>query len=516
MASWAAGNSGSDGAQHYPPPSITPSTTALHPFVLLSSNVVARRAKSTSRKPYSHGGHLLRFPYAIMRGGPVGNRTRIVLVVDRSARLLAALPRRHKSIDVHAVDKDEWAWTMATRVLPCIARAASVTLCQTAGRHAPLGNYQAADSDMREQGVVLPAPLAPGRPPPPHPLTNQPHTHTTPTVTIPPRQANKQTPDATCARVEHRHALQVLSDKCCSRSSTVCVCNLHVAGLKTRAGWEESSEGAVGKTRALPNASQKQSNDTHKTPYDRVKRCRERKINTKASERVNSVRRRSVDRAVAERTLPRAERGWSPVPWIKDLRVGLSHRGMAPWAGVGGGAGDNVCLASQRAGPKSPFTSRVCRHTKGLDLQLAEENIHRRADCPWLAQPCLIEHAALQTCTMSTHCVLSGMRQKRDKKQSTADAAREVWEELEFFLEAIEMLAATVPQRGIIYLSARLCRGECYLGRGVGVEWVFTTSQLSARPCRSRRFSHSPLTPSLSGVCYFAAIISHLPQPQLL
>ncbi|KAJ8878320.1 hypothetical protein PR048_018897 [Dryococelus australis] len=37
----------------------------------------------------------------------------------------------------------------------------------------------------------------------------------------------------------------------------------------------------------LERASQKQSNDTHKTSYDRVKRCRERKINTKASERVN-------------------------------------------------------------------------------------------------------------------------------------------------------------------------------------------------------------------------------------
>ncbi|KAJ8869540.1 hypothetical protein PR048_028531 [Dryococelus australis] len=34
-------------------------------------------------------------------------------------------------------------------------------------------------------------------------------------------------------------------------------------------------------------ASQEQSSDTHKTPYDRAKRCRERKINIKASERVN-------------------------------------------------------------------------------------------------------------------------------------------------------------------------------------------------------------------------------------
>ncbi|KAJ8872515.1 hypothetical protein PR048_026121 [Dryococelus australis] len=37
----------------------------------------------------------------------------------------------------------------------------------------------------------------------------------------------------------------------------------------------------------LERAFQKQSSDTHKTPYDRVKRCRERKINIKACERVN-------------------------------------------------------------------------------------------------------------------------------------------------------------------------------------------------------------------------------------
>ncbi|KAJ8865868.1 hypothetical protein PR048_033391 [Dryococelus australis] len=37
----------------------------------------------------------------------------------------------------------------------------------------------------------------------------------------------------------------------------------------------------------INRVSQKQSSDTHKTPYDQVKRCRERKINIKASERVN-------------------------------------------------------------------------------------------------------------------------------------------------------------------------------------------------------------------------------------
>ncbi|KAJ8890601.1 hypothetical protein PR048_010110 [Dryococelus australis] len=40
----------------------------------------------------------------------------------------------------------------------------------------------------------------------------------------------------------------------------------------------------------LERAAQKQSSDTHKTPYERVKRCRERKINIKASESVNKPR----------------------------------------------------------------------------------------------------------------------------------------------------------------------------------------------------------------------------------
>ncbi|KAJ8897444.1 hypothetical protein PR048_002790 [Dryococelus australis] len=39
----------------------------------------------------------------------------------------------------------------------------------------------------------------------------------------------------------------------------------------------------------LESAYQMQSSDTHKTPYDRVKRCRERKINSNYSERVNGA-----------------------------------------------------------------------------------------------------------------------------------------------------------------------------------------------------------------------------------
>ncbi|KAJ8890756.1 hypothetical protein PR048_010265 [Dryococelus australis] len=51
---------------------------------------------------------------------------------------------------------------------------------------------------------------------------------------------------------------------------------------------ESSADRRDGRPRIrLERAFQKQSIDTHKTPYDRVKRCRERKINVKAPERVN-------------------------------------------------------------------------------------------------------------------------------------------------------------------------------------------------------------------------------------
>ncbi|KAJ8891634.1 hypothetical protein PR048_004162 [Dryococelus australis] len=61
----------------------------------------------------------------------------------------------------------------------------------------------------------------------------------------------------------------------------------------------------------LGRASQKQSSDTHKTPYDRVKRCRERIIYIKASERFNSANRRAANMAVAFpefESAPRARR----------------------------------------------------------------------------------------------------------------------------------------------------------------------------------------------------------------
>ncbi|KAJ8898346.1 hypothetical protein PR048_003706 [Dryococelus australis] len=65
----------------------------------------------------------------------------------------------------------------------------------------------------------------------------------------------------------------------------------------TSVGGEQANRSA---TAAFPDlirleiASQKQSSDIHKTPYDLVKWCRERKINIKASERVN------VDRPSAQ------------------------------------------------------------------------------------------------------------------------------------------------------------------------------------------------------------------------
>ncbi|KAJ8876178.1 hypothetical protein PR048_024087 [Dryococelus australis] len=56
----------------------------------------------------------------------------------------------------------------------------------------------------------------------------------------------------------------------------------------------------------LARASHKQSRDTHKTPYDRVKRCEERTINIKASERVDGMGKATttMDLRTRDRDLP--------------------------------------------------------------------------------------------------------------------------------------------------------------------------------------------------------------------
>ncbi|KAJ8874573.1 hypothetical protein PR048_025439 [Dryococelus australis] len=68
------------------------------------------------------------------------------------------------------------------------------------------------------------------------------------------------------------------------------------AGNRTLLGGEcsDNHTAAVSDMEVVPSpstteiSSQKQSNDIHRTPYDRVECCRERKINIKASERVNA------------------------------------------------------------------------------------------------------------------------------------------------------------------------------------------------------------------------------------
>ncbi|KAJ8869169.1 hypothetical protein PR048_030739 [Dryococelus australis] len=76
----------------------------------------------------------------------------------------------------------------------------------------------------------------------------------------------------------------------------------------------------------LERASEKQCSDTNKTPYDRVKRCRERKINIKAPERVNADvftqnKRPSV-------RLPDSHLG-GPGLFTIPVALGFSHMGIA-------------------------------------------------------------------------------------------------------------------------------------------------------------------------------------------
>ncbi|KAJ8865764.1 hypothetical protein PR048_033286 [Dryococelus australis] len=89
----------------------------------------------------------------------------------------------------------------------------------------------------------------------------------------------------------------------------------------------------------LESASQKQSSDTHKPPYDRVKRCQERKINIKASERVNVDQRK---RRVSEEISSLRLEGWGepgdprenpPTSGIVRQRVPLAK--IREWPGPG-------------------------------------------------------------------------------------------------------------------------------------------------------------------------------------
>ncbi|KAJ8895472.1 hypothetical protein PR048_000805, partial [Dryococelus australis] len=78
----------------------------------------------------------------------------------------------------------------------------------------------------------------------------------------------------------------------------------------------------------LARASHKQYSDTYKTQYDRAKRCRERKINIKASERVNERRNaRAGERKIPEKTC-RPAASSSTIPTCEN--PGVTQQGIEP------------------------------------------------------------------------------------------------------------------------------------------------------------------------------------------
>ncbi|KAJ8876006.1 hypothetical protein PR048_023914 [Dryococelus australis] len=102
----------------------------------------------------------------------------------------------------------------------------------------------------------------------------------------------------------------------------------------------------------LERASQKHPSDTHKAPYDRVKRCRERKINIKASERVNNLRAHcstpttGVSMRVAQGG--GGDQQKEPIVWpLTILRT--SCKSARCWANVAGGEGQRVSSAVTRS-----------------------------------------------------------------------------------------------------------------------------------------------------------------------
>ncbi|KAJ8897845.1 hypothetical protein PR048_003198 [Dryococelus australis] len=67
-----------------------------------------------------------------------------------------------------------------------------------------------------------------------------------------------------------------------------CVYKKHCCGVvMVQLNTAQKAESKYRNRIRLERTSQRQSSDTHKTPYDRVKRCLELKINIKASERIN-------------------------------------------------------------------------------------------------------------------------------------------------------------------------------------------------------------------------------------
>ncbi|KAJ8895034.1 hypothetical protein PR048_000358 [Dryococelus australis] len=80
--------------------------------------------------------------------------------------------------------------------------------------------------------------------------------------------------------------------------------------LQTQAAshsWQSVMPSQIRNRIRLERASQKQSSDTHKTPYDLLKRCRESKINIKAPERVNVDHEKTRRLAASSGTIPTCE-----------------------------------------------------------------------------------------------------------------------------------------------------------------------------------------------------------------
>ncbi|KAJ8878657.1 hypothetical protein PR048_019240 [Dryococelus australis] len=138
-------------------------------------------------------------------------------------------------------------------------------------------------------------------------------------------------------------------------------------------------------------ASQKQSSDTHKTPYDRVKRCRERKIIIKASERVNPAHRKysrtgstKVERVV-EPSCHAIDRSPAPATiWVTWFDPGSEHfhrvtRGTLP--PPSSRRRDERYLASggtttQCAEPSSPTLDVMPFRPANYDSRLLERRVH--------------------------------------------------------------------------------------------------------------------------------------------
>ncbi|KAJ8897819.1 hypothetical protein PR048_003172 [Dryococelus australis] len=180
----------------------------------------------------------------------------------------------------------------------------------------------------------------------------------------------------------------------------------------------------------LERASQKQSSDTHKTPYDQVKRCRERKINIKASGRINvdvftqnkrlypqhsetqyfglksTYNGAKVSGRLARSPPTKANRAQFPVGSLPDFRMWESCRTMPLVGGFSRRSPVSSSISFRRCSIRTSITSSTLKSSLLRAAQISSLTNSRRD---------ILEVELQHGFTKASRCVLYGLYNKVGK-----------------------------------------------------------------------------------------------------